>query len=71
MLKKNKVVILFTLICFSWLPSLIFAQQSDNGGLTGTVADAAGALVPNATVTVTNLGTNAKRTITTNRHYWK
>ncbi len=67
MSKKNKVVILFTFICFALLLSpSIFAQQTDNGGLTGTVADSTGALVPNATVTVTNLGTNQKRTTTTN-----
>ncbi len=43
-----------------------YTQQSDNGGLNGTVTDANGAVVANATVTVTNLGTNAKRTLTTN-----
>ena len=67
MLKKNKVVILFAFICFSLLPSPgVFAQQTDNGGLTGTVTDPTGGLVPNATVIITNLGTNAKRTLTTN-----
>ncbi len=66
MLKKNIVIILFALVGFSLLLSpAIFAQQSDNGGLTGTVTDSNGGLVPNATVTVTNLGTNAKRTLTT------
>ena len=49
-----------------WLPGSAVAQQSDNGGLTGTVSDANGAVVPNATVIITNLGTNAKRTITSN-----
>ncbi len=48
------------------MPTAVFGQQSDNGGLTGTVADANGAVVPNATVKITNLGTNAKRTLTTN-----
>lgn len=66
-MSKNKVVILFAFICFSLLLSpAIFAQQTDNGGLTGTVTDPNGGLVPNATVTITNLGTNAKRTLTTN-----
>ena len=67
MLKKNIVIILFAFVGFSLLLSpAIFAQQTDNGGLTGTVTDSNGGLVPNATVTVTNLGTNAKRTLTTN-----
>ncbi|MGE3466794.1 MAG: carboxypeptidase-like regulatory domain-containing protein, partial [Pyrinomonadaceae bacterium] len=42
------------------------AQQSDNGGLAGTVSDVNGAVIPNAAITVTNLATNAKRTLTTN-----
>lgn len=32
--------------------------QSDNGAITGTVTDASGAVVPNATVTATNTGTS-------------
>ena len=67
MLKKNIVITLFAIIGFGLLLSpSIFAQQTDNGGLTGTVTDSNGGLVPNATVTITNLGTNAKRTLTTN-----
>lgn len=40
--------------------------QSVNGDLVGTVFDATGAGVPNATVTATNTATNIKRTATTN-----
>ncbi len=53
-------------ICLLVATSAVFTQQSDNGGLTGTVTDANGALIPNATITVTNLGTNAKRTAISN-----
>ena len=48
---------------------LIFAGiligQTNRGGISGTVADANGGAVPNATVTITNLGTNQTLTLTT------
>jgi hypothetical protein len=39
--------------------------QSNKGGISGTVVDAAGAVIPGATVTVTNLGTNQSTKLTT------
>ncbi len=38
--------------------------QSDNARISGTVADASGAAIPGATVTVKNTGTNAIQTVT-------
>jgi outer membrane receptor protein involved in Fe transport len=36
----------------------VFAQSTVTGGIIGKIADPQGAVVPNATITVTNLGTN-------------
>ena len=43
-----------------------FAQSTTTGGINGTITDPQGGVVPNATVTVTNLGTNSVVTVTTN-----
>lgn len=64
----SKFITLFfslALICAGF-STKVSAQQSDNGGLSGIVTDLNGAIVPNVTVIITNLGTNAKRTIITN-----
>ena len=43
----------------------VSAQQSASSGLVGQVTDSSQAAVPGATVTVTNVGTNAQRTAIT------
>jgi hypothetical protein len=44
----------------------IFAQsQGSTGSITGVISDSTGAVVPNATVTLTSLGTNQTQTVTT------
>jgi outer membrane receptor protein involved in Fe transport len=45
--------------------SVLRAQSTTQGGVVGTVYDASGAVVPNATVVVHNNGTNADTTVTT------
>ena len=44
----------------------IFAQSTVSGGISGKVSDPQGAVVPNATITVTNKATNAVVNVTTN-----
>jgi hypothetical protein len=41
------------------------AGQTNKGGIAGTVLDQNGAAIPGATVTVTNVGTGQKQTVTT------
>src|SRR5436189_33403 len=47
------------------LCALSVVGQTNKGGISGTVTDANGGVVPGATVTVTNLGTNQSQTVTT------
>ena len=42
-----------------------FAQSTTEGAIAATVQDASGAVVPGATVTLRNVGTNAMVTLTT------
>src|SRR5947207_15985422 len=59
----RKLLLFFVAVCA--LSVSVAAQTSSTGTLTGVVKDEKGDLVPNATVTVTNLGTNASRTVQT------
>ncbi|HEV8135444.1 MAG TPA: TonB-dependent receptor [Pyrinomonadaceae bacterium] len=58
---SRTLISLFLLLVFT---TAAFTQ-SNTGSITGVVADQNGAVVPNATVTVTNQGTNEKRTAQT------
>jgi hypothetical protein len=56
-------VILF--LVFTMTGPSLFGQTAATGALTGTVKDSSGAVVPNATVTATSLGTDQSRATTT------
>ena len=51
----------------SLLPLRLFAQ-STFGSIVGTVKDSSGAVIPGATVMLTNVGTAAQRTVVTDQH---
>jgi len=55
--------LLVACLCLILVPSMI-GQSSSTGALTGTVKDPSGGVIPNASVTLTNLNTGAVRTAT-------
>ena len=55
-----RAIAFLMLICLS--VSLAFAQATNTGTITGTVSDQSGAVVPEATVILTDTSTNAERT---------
>lgn len=57
---RHILSVVVVLVC-----SVIVFGQSNKGGITGTVTDQNGAVVPGATVVITNVGTNQKQTLTT------
>ncbi len=63
---RTVATICFALVCLSviFLPAA-FAQTSGTGALAGTIRDASGGVIPNATVTATDVDTNQSRTATT------
>ena len=65
-MKKGRNILL-TFASLALLLSLTTAVKAQviNAGVNGTVNDATGNVVQNATVTITNVGTNATRTVTT------
>jgi hypothetical protein len=61
----RKSFCLLVLFAFVSAPLWMHAQTAGEGSITGTVTDLTGAAIPNATVTATNVATNATATRTT------
>jgi hypothetical protein len=59
----SRTILLLALLLTACLPAM---GQLTTADILGTVTDATGAVVPNATIVLTNLGTNEKRTATSN-----
>lgn len=65
MTKRISIKFLITVIfCLLLSVGQIFAQSTVTGGIRGTVTDPQKSIVPNATVTATNVGTNKVSTVT-------
>src|SRR6266702_4216942 len=63
-MSKNATLLIILLIWIVVAGTL--SAQDDRGNITGTVTDQGGAVIPNAVVTATHLGTNIKHKTTTN-----
>jgi len=64
--KRGKVRAILTCIATLAL-SAGAAAQTNRGGISGTVTDKSGAVVPQVTVTITNVGTNETYRVTTSK----
>lgn len=61
---KKLILTVLVVALLAWVVPTAFAQQTAT--FSGTVSDPSGAVVPKATVTITNEATAAKRTVQTN-----
>src|SRR5277367_6670510 len=64
-LKRLRVVIILMAVYLVASSFSVLNAQSDTGRVTGTVADSLGAIIPGATVTLTNTDTGATQSRTT------
>lgn len=65
MTTKFSIKFFAALFCIAIGAGQMFAQSTVTGGIRGKITDPQGAILPNASVTVTNAGTNQTQTVTT------
>src|SRR5215471_11338624 len=65
MTKGDRLMRIILIAVMLFVAVVTVVAQTNKGGISGNVVDANGAAVPGATVTVTNLGTGQKVTVTT------
>ena len=58
-------LIVFSIMSLLILQTAILAQTATTGQISGNIADQSGAVIPDATVTATQVGTEAQRSVTT------
>lgn len=65
-MKRIQAKMLAALLATMGLGSVLLAQSINQSQLRGTVTDPSGAIIPGATVTITDVGTNISQTTTSN-----
>src|SRR5690349_21766115 len=63
---RSYILRVLTLSLFAIVSLPAFSQSLTSGDITGVVLDPSGAVIPNASVTITNDGTGTTQTHTTN-----
>lgn len=65
---KSKLITAISAMFFAIAATLTIGAQTDAGKISGRVSDANGAVIPGASITVTNTGTSEKRTVNSNEN---
>lgn len=63
-MERRKMRLIFISVCVC-LMAIVGIGQTNRGGISGTVTDPKGGVIPGATVTIISVGTNQKKVVTT------
>src|SRR5687768_4954536 len=67
-LRRTFLMRVIGVLLLAWCSGIYAGAQTNVGRISGTVKDLSEAVIPNATVTVTNINTNLARTATTDEN---